>query len=510
MKGFLNKVQRRVTSNPTTANAEGGKIIDSKPQSSSPSPMAAGNNMKQVPANQRVGGAVGVESTPRADVMLPRRERRRSSFVRQQKMQVLKDLPLLTETPMQKREALFRQKLQLCCVMFNFDDQESDARGKDLKRETLVELAEYVNTPIGQKIFIESLMPDIAEMVRVNLFRTLPPQTDDFDPEEDEPAMEPAWPHLQVVYEFFLRFIVSTEVNGKVARKYIDQAFIRNWIELFDAEDPRERDYVKTVLHRMYGKFMTYRSYIRKAISQVFFRYIYETGRHNGVGELLEILGSIINGFAIPLKKEHLQFLEKALIPLHKPRSVAMYHPQLSYCISQYVEKDPDTLVPVIHGLVRYWPWTCSSKQVLFLNELEEIMELCRGDQLTQVQDELFKLLAACLGSEHFQVAERALYFWNSEHLCVNVLSQTRAPIFLPYVFGPLSKNASGHWNQTVEGLAQSVLKMYMEMDVTLYDRCARENNDKIRSRDAERNSAAIKWKAILDQASENGINVSL
>ena len=62
--------------------------------------------------------------------------------------------------------------------------------------------------------------------------------------------MEPAWPHLQVVYEFFLRFIVSTEVNGKVAKKYVDQTFIRLWIELFDAEDPRERDYVKTVLHR--------------------------------------------------------------------------------------------------------------------------------------------------------------------------------------------------------------------------------------------------------------------
>jgi hypothetical protein len=60
------------------------------------------------------------------------------------------------------------------------------------------------------------------------------------------------------------------------------------------------------------------------------------------------------------------------------------------------------------------------------------------------------------------QVAERALYYWNSEHLCVNVLSQSRASVFLPYVFGPLSKNAQGHWNQTVEGLAQSVLKMYV------------------------------------------------
>lgn len=182
--------------------------------------------------------------------------------------------------------------------------------------------------------------------------------------------------------------------------------------------------------------------------------------RHNGIAELLEILGSIINGFAIPLKKEHIQFLERALIPLHKPRGVAVYHPQLSYCVSQYVEKDPETIVPIVNGLVRYWPWTNAGKQVLFLNELEEVLELCRAEQLVQIQDTLYKLLAACLSSAHFQVAERALYYWNSEHLCVNVLSQSKASVLLPYVFGPLSKAASGHWNQAVESLAQSILKM--------------------------------------------------
>ena len=41
-------------------------------------------------------------------------------------------------------------------------------------------------------------LPPSPPSLQVNLFRTLPPQADDFDPEEDEPAMEPAWPHLQV------------------------------------------------------------------------------------------------------------------------------------------------------------------------------------------------------------------------------------------------------------------------------------------------------------------------
>lgn len=62
-------------------------------------------------------------------------------------------------------------------------------------------------------------------------------------------------------------------------------------LELFDSEDPRERDFLKTVLHRIYGKFLGLRAFIRKQINNIFLRFIYETEHFNGVGELLEILG---------------------------------------------------------------------------------------------------------------------------------------------------------------------------------------------------------------------------
>jgi serine/threonine-protein phosphatase 2A regulatory subunit B' len=100
---------------------------------------------------------------------------------------------------------------------------------------------------------------------------------------------------------------------------------------------------------------MPHRAYIRKAISNVFYRFIYETERHNGIAELLEILGSIINGFALPLKDEHKQFLSRALIPLHKPAGacIQQYHQQLSYCITQYLEKDPKLADIIIKGLIK-------------------------------------------------------------------------------------------------------------------------------------------------------------
>lgn len=268
-------------------------------------------------------------------------------------------------------------------------------------------------------------------LLRVPNYSWLSSQTEDFDPEEDEPVLEPSWPHLQVMYEFFLRFVVSAEVNAKVAKKHVDQKFCLKLVELFDSEDPRERDYLKTILHRIYGKFMSHRSFIRKTIQYVFYRFIYETERHNGIAELLEILGSIINGFAMPLKREHLQFLTRALVPLHKPKCVALYHQQLSYCVTQYVEKDPDTSVPIVTGLVKFWPWATSAKTVLFLNELEEILELMGPDQLDIVAPILYNCIKKCLASEHFQVAERTLFLWNNEHL-VNVSNRLHTPTPLP------------------------------------------------------------------------------
>lgn len=174
---------------------------------------------------------------------------------------------------------------------------------------------------------------------------------------------------------------------------------------------------------------MNLRSFIRRSINNVFFQFVYETERFNGIAELLEILGSIINGFALPLKEEHKLFLTRSLLPLHKVKSLSMYHPQLAYCIVQFLEKDsalteevgrltiPSTLSPsfvrsdlsvqVVLGLLRYWPKVNSTKEVMFLNEVEDIFEVMDPAEFVKVQEPLFQQLAKSVASPHFQVRVR-------------------------------------------------------------------------------------------------------
>nr|CAB3504453.1 unnamed protein product [Digitaria exilis] len=302
---------------------------------------------------------------------------------------LLEPLPLLRDVAAADRPGLLIRKLRIVAAIFDLSDSLKHPREKEAKRQALLELVDYVQAPAQAAANAPARLPDhvqeaLVAAISANIFRPLPPALHEsaaaIDPgaapdDEEEPFLDPAWPHLQLVYELLLRYVVSPDTDTKVAKRYVDHAFVLRLLDLFDSEDPREREYLKTVLHRIYGKFMVHRPFIRKAINNVFYRFIFETQRHNGIGELLEILGSIINGFALPMKEEHKLFLARALIPLHKPKSVAIYHQQLSYCIVQFVEKDYKLADTVIRGLLKYWPVTNCQKEVLFLGELEEVLE---------------------------------------------------------------------------------------------------------------------------------------
>ncbi|KAL6894483.1 hypothetical protein ACP4OV_008581 [Aristida adscensionis] len=430
---------------------------------------------------------------------------------------LLEPLPLIRDVAAADRPALILRKLRLVAALFDFSDSLKHPREKEAKRQALLELVDYVQAPSqGAGANAPARLPDhvqeaLVAAISANIFRPLPPAPYEsaaaIDPgaapdEEEEPYLDPAWPHLQLVYELLLRYVVSSDTDTKVAKRYVDHAFVLRLLDLFDSEDPREREYLKTVLHRIYGKFMVHRPFIRKAINNVFYRFIFETQRHNGIGELLEILGSIINGFALPMKEEHKLFLSRALIPLHKPKSVAIYHQQLSYCIVQFVEKDYKLADTVIRGLLKYWPIINCQKEVLFLGELEEVLEATQPAEFQRCMVPLFKQIGRCLNSSHFQVAERSLFLWNNDHI-VSLIAQNRGVIF-PIIFEALERNIQSHWNQAVHGLTANVRKMFLDMDSELFEECQQqylEKQAKAKELQEQRESAWRQLEAVAAKA---------
>ncbi|KAL3849004.1 hypothetical protein ACJIZ3_010886 [Penstemon smallii] len=419
-------------------------------------------------------------------------------------------LPSLRDLPSSERQNVFIRKLNMCSVVFDFRDPTGNLNEKDVKRKMLLELVDYISSVSTR--FSEVAMQEMTKMVSANLFRALPTSNNDnkisgdvYDPEDEDQTMEPSWPHLQIVYEFLLRFVASSETDAKLAKRYIDHSFVLRLLDLFDSEDQREREYLKTILHRIYGKFMVHRPFIRKSINNIFFHFIFETEKHNGIAELLEILGSIINGFALPLKEEHKLFLMRALIPLHKPKSMTGYHQQLSYCITQFVEKDFKLADTVINGLLKYWPVTNSSKEVMFLSELEEVLEATQPAEFQRCMVNLFRQIGRCLTSSHFQVAERALFLWNNDHIR-NLITQNQK-VVLPIILPALEKNSRNHWNQAVQSLTLNVRKIFSDADQSLFDEClAKFEADEIKDKEMDEKRKLI-WKRLEDVAASKVVS---
>ena len=117
-------------------------------------------------------------------------------------------------------------------------------------------------------------------------------------------------------------------------------------------------------------------------------------------------------------------------------------------------------------GLLKYWPKVHSPKEVMFLNELEEIMDVMEPVEFVKVMQPLFRQIARCVSSPHFQVyipdssfgngrqcsvlrvqvAERALYYWSNDYI-MSLISDNSAALF-PIILPALYKHSKAHWNK--------------------------------------------------------------
>ncbi|XP_065866471.1 serine/threonine protein phosphatase 2A 57 kDa regulatory subunit B' beta isoform-like [Euphorbia lathyris] len=389
-----------------------------------------------------------------------------------------------------------------CCIIFTFTDSTESPSEQDVKRYKLIQLLSILKSP--KKHLPHHLLSPLFNMISVNIFRPLPPSTTTPnttselpDDEELSSTLLPAWQHLQIVYDILLRLVLNSD--PKVLGDYIDECFVANLVCLFQSEDPRERESLKNVYHRIYSRLTFHRTLMRKSMTQVLLRYVFETEKHPGIAEVLEIWGSIINGFTVPVKEEHKLFLMRVLIPLHKTKGMQIYHRELSYCVNQFVQKEAMLGGIVVRGILRYWPITNSQKEIVLIGELEELVENIDPDHYRKLALPLCNQITRCLNSWNSQVAERALYVWNNEQF-VKMATSAMEEVF-PVVVEGMEKNLKWHWSKSVKQLTENVKLLLQQMDQTLYNKCIQDishKQNKARQQEEIRNK---RWERIEMEA---------
>jgi serine/threonine-protein phosphatase 2A regulatory subunit B' len=143
---------------------------------------------------------------------------------------------------------------------------------------------------------------------------------------------------------------------------------------------------------------------------------------------------------------------------------------------------------------------------VMFLGEIEEVLDVIEPSQFTRIQEPLFRQISRCVSSPHFQVAERALYFWNNEYIMS--LMEENNHVIMPIMFPALYRISKEHWNQTIVALVYNVLKTFMEMNSKLFDELTvsyKAERQKEKKREKERDEL---WKKLAELELNHNKNI--
>jgi serine/threonine-protein phosphatase 2A regulatory subunit B' len=409
---------------------------------------------------------------------------------------------------------VFLKKLLICSQVLDFNDESRNVNEKKERLRVLQELSETIASPQQMTNLIIPSLEAVINMIKRNIFRPLPivkkqGVAGETGMDDDEVIVDPSWPHLQPVYEFFLQLIINESVDMKSLRSFISHKFIQEFLELFDSEEPKEREYLKNILHRLYAKLVPRRKMIRKAITDNFNTLIHETYKFNGTSELLDILASVISGFAVPLREEHVIFFHNIIIPLHKVQTCHKFHNELLRCSMLFLSKEPALAFPLISGLLKYWPFANYTKEVLFLAELLDILEVCCDPQkLEPILPKIFKRIIKCISSPHLQVSDRSMCFFENEFF-LNILKNYKHIAF-PILVPVITHLVNYHWHKLILESLTALRNIIREADPTLFERYANDTESPYlylvkdpKTLAADRTVAEKKWAALAEKAAE-------
>ena len=251
---------------------------------------------------------------------------------------------------------------------------------------------------------------------------------------------------------------------------------------------------------------------IRKAITDCFHLLIHEIHKFNGATELLDIMANIISCFTIPLREENVIFFKNIIIPLHKVQTSSLYFDNLIRCSMLFLTKDSTLSVPLLEGILKYWPFSNYVKEILFLQELPEVFEFCDIEKIQPLVNKLFKRVIRCISGSHLQVADRAMRLFESESF-ISIIKQYKT-ISFNIIVPTVNHLASNHWHQMLKESLSALKEILQKIDPQAYnnaletvDQKKSDKNLRITIPSEERNKLNQKWSNFSKMAKKQNPN---
>jgi len=168
-----------------------------------------------------------------------------------------------------------------------------------------------------------------------------------------------------------------------------------------------------------------------------------------------------------------------------------------------FLTKDRTLAIPLLEGLLKYWPFANCIKETLFLTELQEVLEVCEVDKVDHLINKLFKRIVKCIGGIHLQVADRAMCFFENDYF-LNILKTYKDKTF-PMLVPIIVDLADNHWHKILQESLVALKTILKEIDPLAFDEALKMGTQQrkvyaVKQDEDDRKNLDKKWEKLNEK----------
>ncbi|EAY07559.1 hypothetical protein TVAG_211980 [Trichomonas vaginalis G3] len=420
----------------------------------------------QLPSNQEEENTNKIEEnhlslydSPIADIKVPQTSLLKMDVFRNLAPVELVDIPTLPQIESSSFQGIFEKKIEACCQICPFADEELERVSIERKTTHLTKLYRLFLGAIPQSTKLTDKNYELLYgMVMRNIVRRLPT----IDPLALEnydvsPFTEPSWPHLSIAYS----------ILGKILAEFPNAPFfdfktLSNILLVAGSADGRERQQIVIFISRFISLNQQFNDPLIQKFASIIENYL--DSMHNPfiILTILTTFVAIIRdlGEIPPLFSRFFRhFIVRLLSDIHLP----FYDQIMCTIIDLYIEDDSRNSICVVHQVLRHWPYTKLAKQSIFLYLIIKCFPKLPNKEIQPNLTRILNILATSTDSECYRVAEAAFQMWTTHGFdrIINENIKLINHIFAVHVFNA----RENHWSPTVRNNANFVLSILMKKD---------------------------------------------
>nr|XP_027194474.1 serine/threonine protein phosphatase 2A 57 kDa regulatory subunit B' theta isoform-like [Dermatophagoides pteronyssinus] len=288
----------------------------------------------------------------------------------------------------------------ICMKIYDFtnDNNLMEKLEKYKKLELICDLFMTEDT-VEENINIKYLFPDIMDIIKMNLFRSLGPSK--LQNElinyghvfEKYNSTSDLNDHLNIVYKILNLSIQFFKKDFEYTRTIFDDLFVQQLLELIHSDDETERNHISSIVCLIYQYIPTRRNIIDKIIIQKLNDIIsYDSIEkvHIHLENLLYIYRLMLNrdrsnSDLIAKQQQQRPFqmnaIKSLLLSLHRLPYLYYYYIPLFTCTIKFMTKYPNEIIDFIRRLFSWRNLSSSSSlhttiSMLILAELKQVLNL--------------------------------------------------------------------------------------------------------------------------------------